>query len=134
LRILGARLLSSDPDWRFLNVRRLFIMIERTLRLSCRWAVFEPNSSITRAKLHLSLTSFLIALWQRGALVGRSPQEAFFVKCAADNNSAETRDLGELIADVGIAPSVPFEFVVVRIGREDNQFQITEVAAAGGVR
>jgi Bacteriophage tail sheath protein len=134
LRILGARLLSSDPDWRFLNVRRLFIMIERTLRLSCRWAVFEPNSSITRAKLHLSLISFLIALWQRGALVGRSPQEAFFVKCAADNNPAETRDLGELIAEVGIAPSVPFEFVVVRIGREDNQFQITEVAAAGGVR
>jgi hypothetical protein len=134
LRILGARMLSSDPDWRFLNVRRLFIMIERTLRLACRWAVFEPNSSITRATLHLSLTSFLIALWQRGALVGRSPQEAFFVKCAADNNPAETRDLGELIAEVGIAPSVPFEFVVVRIGREDNQFQITELATAGGVR
>jgi phage tail sheath protein FI len=127
-------MLSSDPDWRFLNVRRLFIMIERTLRLACRWAVFEPNSSITRATLHLSLTSFLIALWQRGALVGRSPQEAFFVKCAADNNPAETRDLGELIAEVGIAPSVPFEFVVVRIGREDNQFQITELATAGGVR
>jgi Bacteriophage tail sheath protein len=134
LRILGARMLSSDPDWRFLNVRRLFIMIERTLRLACRWAVFEPNASITRAKLHLSLTSFLIALWQRGALIGRSPQQAFFVTCAADNNPPESRDLGELIAEVGIAPSVPFEFVVVRIGRVDNQFRITELATAGGVR
>jgi phage tail sheath protein FI len=133
VRILGARMLSSDPDWRFLNVRRLFIMIRRALRLACRWAVFEPNSPVTRAKLHLSLTSFLVALWQRGALVGKSPQEAFFVKCA-DNNPPETRDRGELIAEVGVAPSVPFEFVVVRISREDNQFHLTELEAAGGVR
>lgn len=134
LRILGARTVSSDSAWRYLNVRRLLIMIERALYLACQWAVFEPNSTQTRAKMHLSLTSFLLALWQQGALAGTSPQQAFFVKCAGDNNPPASRDLGRLLAEVGVAPSIPFEFVIVRIGREDNQFVISEDAAAGGAR
>jgi phage tail sheath protein FI len=109
-------------------------MIERALLVACKWAVFEPNSVPTRAKLHLSITSFLIALWQRGALAGKTAQQAFVVNCTGDNNPSAARDRGELLAEVGVAPSIAFEFVVVRIGREDNEFQMTEAVAAGGVR
>jgi phage tail sheath protein FI len=75
------------------------------------------------------LTTFLLALWQRGALAGASPAQAFFVKCDEQNNPSSTRERGELHIDVGVAPSKPFEFVVLRVGRSDNEFQTTEVAA-----
>jgi Bacteriophage tail sheath protein len=132
LRIFGARTVSSDPDWRYVNVRRLLMMIEKAVHLSCQWAVFEPNNVFTRAKLHLALTSFLLALWQRGALMGASAREAFFVRCNKDNNPAAARDDGQLLAEVGVAPSKPFEFVVLRVGRTDNEFEITEQGFAGG--
>ena len=127
-------MLSSDTDWRYVNVRRLLMMIERALRLACRWAVFEPNSPATRTKLHLSLSGFLLALWQQGALAGAVPSEAFFVNCSDVNNPPDAGDRGELLAEVGVAPSVPFEFVVVRVGRADNEFEITEDTAQGGGR
>jgi phage tail sheath protein FI len=132
LRIFGARTLSSDPDWRFVNVRRLLMMIEKAIDLSCQWAVMEPNNVFTRAKLHLSLTSFLLALWQRGALTGASAREAFFVKCDEENNPAAARADGQLLAEVGVAPSKPFEFVVLRVGRTGNEFEISETGLAGG--
>jgi phage tail sheath protein FI len=132
IRIFGARTASSDPGWRYVNVRRLMMMIEKAVYLSTQWAVFEPNDVYTRAKLQLSLTSFLIALWQQGALVGSTTQEAFFVKCDEENNPARERDNGRLLAEVGVAPSNPFEFIVVRVGRADNEFEISELSMSRG--
>ena len=126
LRIMGARTVSSDPDWIFVNVRRLMMMIEKAIYKSTQWAVFEPNNSITQAALRLSLTSFLISLWQKGALAGATAAEAFFVKCDASNNPPDQTDIGMLLAQVGVSPSYPFEFVVLRVGRVGNQFEVTE--------
>ncbi len=134
IRVFGARTLSSDPDWRFVNVRRLLMMIEKAVNLSTQWAVFEPNDVYTRTKLRLSLMSFLIALWQQGALVGETIQEAFFVKCDEENNPASERANGRLLAEVGVAPSKPFEFVVLRVGRTNNEFEISEAPLIVGGR
>ena len=130
IRIFGARTVSSDPEWRFINVRRLLMMIEKAIYISIQWAVFEPNDRFTRAKLRLALTSFLLALWQKGALMGATANDAFFVKCDEQNNPATERGNGRLIAEVGVAPSQPFEFVILRVGRMDNEFEITEVTRA----
>ena len=130
IRIFGARTASSDQDWRFVNVRRLLMMIEKAIYVSTQWAVFEPNDIFTRAKLHLSLTSFLLSLWQQGALMGASADEAFFVKCDEENNPETERGNGRLLAEVGVAPSQPFEFVILRVGRTGNEFEISESARA----
>jgi len=129
IRIFGARTVSSDPDWRFVNVRRLLMMIEKAIDVSTQWAVFEPNDIVTRAKLHLVLTSFLLALWQQGALMGAAASEAFFVRCDEENNPASDREQGRLLAEVGVAPSQPFEFVILRVGRAHNAFEITELTS-----
>ncbi|HEX3559744.1 MAG TPA: phage tail sheath C-terminal domain-containing protein [Pyrinomonadaceae bacterium] len=133
IRIYGARTVSSDPSWRYVNVRRLLLMIEKAIDISTQWAVFEPNDTLTRNKIRLSLTSFLLALWRKGALAGDRPDAAFFVKCDEQNNPAPARADGRLLAEVGVAPAVPFEFVVLRVGRQDNEFEIAEASAAGGL-
>jgi len=107
-------------------VRRLLIMIRKAVDMSIQWSVFEPNNALTRNKLQLALASFLTALWQQGALTGAAVQEAFFVKCDEENNPAVERDKGRLLAEVGVAPSKPFEFVVLRIGRQGNELEIAE--------
>ncbi len=124
LRVLGARTVSSDTDWRFLNVRRLMCMIEKSLQVSIQWAVFEPNDWRTRAKLALTIGAFLQSLFERGAMVGATAAEAFYLRCDDGNNPADARDRGELLIEVGIAPTVPFEFIVLRIGRDANGFAI----------
>jgi phage tail sheath protein FI len=133
LRVFGARTLSSDPSWRYVNVRRLMLMIEKAIAVSCQWAVFEPNDRYTRAKVHLSLTSFLLSLWERGGLAGAAAKEAFFVNCNEDTSPPAARDRGQLIAEVGVAPSTPFEFVVLRVGYGEDAFEISEVALEGAV-
>lgn len=129
IRIYGARTVSSDPDWIFVNVRRLIMMIEKAIDVATQWAVFEPNDLLTRSKLHLTITSFLLSLWQRGALMGADVNEAFFVKCDEENNPADQRNRGQMLAEVGVAPVRPFEFIVLRVGRAHNQFEITEASA-----
>jgi len=119
--VAGARTLGSDPDLRFVNVRRLLLMIEKAAGLAARWAVFEPNSFATRARLRLVLESFLAALWRRGALAGAQPEEAYFVRCDEATSPAEARANGRLVAEVGVAPAIPGEFVVVRIGRAADE-------------
>ena len=121
--------MSSDTDWQHLNVRRLMMMIEKAIETAIQWAVFEPNSTLTRTKLNLTLTNFLLSLWQRGALMGASATDAFFIKCDDDNNPPEERDQGRLLATIGVAPSRPFEFIILRVGRAHNQFEISEAAA-----
>jgi hypothetical protein len=129
LRVFGARTMSSDTDWQNVNVRRLMMMIEKAVEGAIQWAVFEPNSVLTRTKLNLTLTSFLLSLWQRGALMGASANDAFFVKCDDDNNPPEEREQGRLVATIGVAPSQPFEFIILRVGRVHNQFEISEASA-----
>lgn len=126
IRIAGARTVSSDQDWRYVNVRRLLMMIEEAIEQAIQWAVFEPNSAVTRTKLVLVLRSFLLALWQGGALVGANPEEAFYVRCDDGNNPPSERANGRLLAEIGVAPSIPFEFVVLRVGRINNAFEIVE--------
>ncbi len=134
IRIMGARTVSSDPDWRYVNVRRLMMMIEEAIDVATQWAAFEPNDFYTRAKLTLAISSFLIELWQKGALAGKSIEAAFFVKCDETNNPPSQREQGRLVADVGVAPSNPFEFIVLRVGRTDNEFEISEypIETGGG--
>jgi phage tail sheath protein FI len=133
MRVMGARTMSSDPDWRYVNVRRLMMMIEEAIDHSTRWVVFEPNDVATRTKVTLAIASFLLALWQRGALAGATPAEAFFVRCDETNNPAAERSNGRFVADVGIAPSYPLEFIVLRVGRADNELEIVEMPRSGGV-
>jgi phage tail sheath protein FI len=124
--LYGARTLSSDPDWQYVNVRRLIMMIEEALDLATQWVVFEPNDAYTRGKVSLAITTFLETLWRAGAFAGSQPEQAFFVKCDDDNNPSDQRDQGRLHADIGIAPSVPYEFVVLRVGRTAEELEITE--------
>ncbi len=127
IRIFGARTVSSDSDWRFINIRRLMIMIEDAIYQSSQWAVFEPNDQMTQAKLRLSLTSFLLSLWQKGALAGATSDAAFFVRCDQTTTPPALQDEGQLVAIVGVAPINPFEFVVVRVGQTTNELEVTEL-------
>jgi phage tail sheath protein FI len=117
IRIWGARTLSSDPAWKYINVRRLFNYVESSIRQNTDWAVFEPNDQALWAKLRRTISSFLIMTWRSGALFGTSPNEAFFVKCDDENNPAEGIDLGQVVIDLGIAPVKPAEFVIFRVSQ-----------------
>jgi len=117
IRIWGARTLSSDPDWRYLNVRRLFNFVEKSILTGTNWVVFEPNDRFLWGAVRRTITMFLRRVWRSGALFGRTPEEAFYVKCDEENNPPENRDAGILTVDVGIAPVKPAEFVVFRISQ-----------------
>lgn len=129
IRVMGARAMSSDPDWIYINVRRLMIMIRRALYIISQWVVFEPNNAVTRNKFQVAMSSYLAALWVRGALAGATQQQAFFVKCDEENNPGQQRNNGQLVADIGVAPSIPFEFVIVRVGMQENELKISEAGA-----
>jgi hypothetical protein len=118
IRIWGARTLASDTDWRYINVRRLFNMVETTIRDGTQWAVFEPNDVALWEGVKRTLTAFLRGLWTAGALVGASADEAFYVKCDAETNPPESIDEGKLVVEVGISPVKPAEFVVFRISQQ----------------
>jgi len=126
IRVYGARTVSSDPDWRFVNVRRLMMMIERAVLESVQWSVFEPNNVFTRQLLVVSISSFLDGLWRRGALVGDTGAQAYYVKCDEGNNPSVIADLGELLVEVGVAAVRPAEFVVFRIGRTQDGLEAVE--------
>ena len=117
IRVWGARTMSSNPSWNYLNVRRLFNMIETTIMDGTQWVVFEPNDLALWQKVKRTLNAYLRGLWREGALFGATPQEAFFVKCDAENNPPDSIDLGRLIVEVGIAPVKPAEFVIFRISQ-----------------
>lgn len=124
LRLLGARTMSADPDWQFVNVRRLMSMIEEALGIALQWAVFEPNGFLTRARATMTVTFFLDALQEAGMLAGATAEESFFVRCDLDNNPPEQREVGQLLIEVGVAPSQPFEFVVLRVGRVHDSIEV----------
>ena len=117
IRIWGARTLSSDSDWRYINVRRLFNMVETTILDGTQYAVFEPNDMKLWQGVTRTLTGFLDGLWRDGALFGSSPAEAFFVKCDAETNPPASIDEGRMVVEVGLAPVKPAEFVIFRVSQ-----------------
>lgn len=119
IRVWGARTLV-EPDniqWRYINVRRLMSYIEKSIENGMQWVVFEPNDEDLWQRVKRTITSFLTDLWRSGALMGGSPNEAFYVKCDADINTPQSMMLGRLYVEVGIAPVRPAEFVIFRISQ-----------------
>ncbi|MFZ3475150.1 phage tail sheath family protein [Streptomyces sp. 4.24] len=118
IRIWGARTLSSDPAWRYLNVRRLFNYLEESIYLGSQWAVFEPNDEHLWSKIRRNISAFLTNEWRNGALFGGSPSEAFYVRCDASTNPPEVIEAGRVVCEIGVAPVKPAEFVVFRIAQD----------------
>ena len=126
IRVWGARTLSSDPSWRYINVRRLFNFVEESIQIGTQWVVFEPNDLDLWQRVKRTINAFLTRVWRDGALFGATPDEAFFVKCDAENNPPETRDAGQLIVEIGIAPVKPAEFVIFRISQYSGGGSVAE--------
>ena len=134
IRIWGARTLSSDPAFVQINVRRLFILVRKSIEKYAQWVVFEPNEPTLWKKIARTVEVFLGDLWKEGALVGAAQDEAYYVKCDEETNPPEARDAGELVCEIGIAPVKPAEFIVVRIHqftRERTDQTPPPLAAAG---
>jgi len=128
IRIWGARTLAtkSDPSWKYVNVRRLFIMIEQSILQGMQWAVFEPNDKYLWSKLTRDVRAYLLRVWRSGALFGNTPEEAFYVKCDAETNPRYLIDAGQVNVQVGICPVKPAEFVIFSIGQWDGGALIEE--------
>ncbi len=114
-RVWGARCLTSDSQWKYVPVRRLFIFVEESLDEGLQWVVFEPNAEPLWARVRQSISNFLVRVWRDGALMGATPEEAYFVRCDRTTMTQDDIDNGRLIILVGIAPVKPAEFVIVRI-------------------
>ena len=126
LLVWGARTLSPDPLWRYVNVRRLSLAVIKQILVNLRWTVFEPNDAALWRKIVASLTTYLNDLYRRGALAGASPQEAFFVKCDAETNTPDVLAAGQAVTLIGIAPARPAEFVYVTITRTTESVSVRE--------
>lgn len=128
VRVWGARTLAtkSDPSWKYVNVRRLFIMIEQSIMQGMQWAVFEPNDHTLWAKLTRDTKAYLMRVWRSGALFGQNPEDAFYVKCDDETNPRYLIDAGQVNIQVGICPVKPAEFVVFAIGQWDGGALIEE--------
>jgi phage tail sheath protein FI len=118
IRVWGARTLSSNTDWRYIPVRRLFNMVEATILEGTQFAVFEPNEFELWAGVSRTVEGFLRGLWMVGALFGASADQAFYVKCDEETNPPESIDQGKMVVEVGIAPVKPAEFVVFRVSQQ----------------
>ncbi len=116
-RLWGARTVSSDPEWKYVNLRRYFIYLERSIDLGTQWAVFEPNGERLWNNVRLTVSDFLFNEWQNGALLGDKPEKAFFVKCDRTTMTQNDLDNGRLVCLVGVAALKPAEFVIIRIGQ-----------------
>ena len=115
--VWGARTLSSDPEYKYVNVKRLLIYLERSIKRGTGWVVFEPNTEATWAKVKLQVENFLNQTWRGGMLVGAKPQEVYFVKC--DRTTITQNDLatGRLNIQLGVAAVKPAEFLILRISQ-----------------
>jgi phage tail sheath protein FI len=126
IRVWGARTLSSDPAWRYLNVRRLFNYIEESVLEGTQWVVFEPNDMALWERVKRTINGFLVRVWRDGALFGATPAQAFYVKCDGETNPSEVIDAGQLVVEIGIAPVKPAEFVIFRIAQFSGGTSLTE--------
>jgi hypothetical protein len=118
LVVWGARTLSSDPEWKYIPVRRTALMIEESIELGTGWVVFEPNAEGTWARVRAQVSAFLDGLWRRGALQGATPRKAYFVRCDASTTTPADVAAGRLNILVGFAPTKPAEFIVLSITRQ----------------
>jgi phage tail sheath protein FI len=125
-RVWGARTLSSDPAWRYLNVRRFFNYLEKSIQNGTDWVVFEPNDHTLWAKIRRTIASFLVMEWRKGALFGLTPGESFYVKCDDETNPAEAIDLGQVTCEIGVAPVKPAEFVIFRLAQFSGGVSLVE--------
>jgi len=117
-RVWGARTTSSDPEWKYVNIRRYFLYLEHSIDRGTQWAVFEPNGERLWANVRDTVSSFLYNEWVSGALLGEKPETAFFVKCDRSTMTQNDLDNGRLICLVGVAAIKPAEFVIFRIGQK----------------
>ena len=117
--VWGARTLGGDAngEWKYINVRRLFLFLRESIDEGTQWVVFEPNDTALWSKISRNVTAFLTNVWRSGALFGNSPQEAFYVRCDAATNPPEVRDLGQVVTEIGVAVVRPAEFVIFRISQ-----------------
>ena len=126
--VWGARTMSTaeDPEWRYINIRRLVNFVSESILEGTQWAVFEPDDATLWTQLQISVTNFLTRIWRDGALSGATPREAFYVKCDEGTNPPELVEAGQVTVEIGIAPVRPAEFVVFRI----SQFQVGSDSSA----
>ena len=117
IRVWGARTLSSDPAWRYINVRRLYNYVESSVRIGTQWVVFEPNDKSLWERVIRTLRSFLFTVWQDGGLFGDTMEQAFYVKCDDETNPSESIEIGRLVCEIGLAVVKPAEFVVFRLAQ-----------------
>ena len=116
-RLWGARTISSDPEWKYVNLRRYFAYLEHSIDKGTQWAVFEPNGEALWGNVRRTIEDFMLNEWQMGALLGDKPEKAFFVKCDRTTMTQNDLDNGRLVCLVGLAPLRPAEFVIIRIGQ-----------------
>ena len=117
IRVWGARTLSSDPAWRYVNVRRLFNYVESSILGGTSWVVFEPNDPDLWGRMRRTISGFLYRVWLEGALFGTTPEQAYYVKCDDETNPSEVIEAGQVVCEIGIAPVKPAEFVVFRLAQ-----------------
>jgi phage tail sheath protein FI len=117
-RVWGARTSTSDPEWKYINVRRYFLYLEASIERGTQWAVFEPNGERLWANIRETIDAFLFNEWKNGALLGGSPKEAYFVRCDRSTMTQNDIDNGRLVCLIGVAPLRPAEFVIFRIGQK----------------
>jgi hypothetical protein len=117
IRIWGARTLSSDPEWRYINVRRLFNYVSESIMSGTQWSVFEPNDPTLWSNLTINVWSFLNRVYRSGALFGGNASEAFYVKCDAETNPPDVIEAGQVVCEIGICPVKPAEFVIFRLSQ-----------------
>jgi uncharacterized protein len=116
-RLWGARTVSSDPEWKYVNLRRYFAYLEHSIDRGTQWAVFEPNGEALWANVRRTIEDFLLNEWQNGALLGDKPEKAYFVRCDRSTMTQNDLDNGRLVCLIGVAPLRPAEFVIFRIGQ-----------------
>jgi Phage tail sheath protein FI len=124
--VWGGRTTTTDPDWKYINVRRLFIFVEKSIRRSTGWVVFGINDEPLWARVRRSVSDFLTRLWIDGMLQGKTKEEAYFVRCDRTTMTQADIDNGKLICLIGIAPVKPAEFVIFRIGQWDGGSSVQE--------
>src|SRR5262249_55846727 len=115
IRVWGARTTWDDPDWKYVNVRRLFIMLRRALEEGTQWAAFEPNEPRTWERLTRDVDEFLKRLWADGYFSGNNPEDSYFVKCDGTTTTAEERAVGQLVMEIGVAPAIPTEYIIFNV-------------------
>jgi uncharacterized protein len=117
IRVWGGRTTTSDSEWKYVNVRRLFIFLEHSIDRGTQWVVFEPNNEALWKRVVDTIESFLFGVWKTGALMGTTPEEGFFVRCDRTTMTQDDIDNGRLVCEIGVAPTYPAEFVIFRIGQ-----------------